>query len=55
MERHSITEEAAFKMLRDHSRTANRKLIDISSAVVDGHRLLPQRPQTASGWPRPAV
>ena len=55
MERHSITEDAAFKMLRDHSRTANRKLIDISSAVVDGHRLLPQRPQTASGWPRPTV
>ena len=54
MERHSITEDAAFKMLRDHSRTANRKLIDISSAVVDGHRLLPQRPQTASG-PRSTV
>ena len=48
MERHSITEDAAFMMLRDHSRAANRKLIDISAAVVDGHRLLPQRPQTAS-------
>jgi hypothetical protein len=27
-------------MLRGHSRTANRKLVDIASAVVDGHPLL---------------
>jgi response regulator NasT len=43
MERHSVNEDAAFGMLRDHSRASNRKLIDIASAVVDGHRLLPKQ------------
>ena len=42
MERHSVDESAAFDMLREHSRSANRKLVDIASAVVDGHRLLPK-------------
>jgi AmiR/NasT family two-component response regulator len=42
MERHSIDEHAAFELLREHSRASNRKLIDIASAVVDGHRLLPK-------------
>jgi AmiR/NasT family two-component response regulator len=46
MERHSVSEEVAFEMLREHSRTANRKLIDLAAAVVDGHRLLPKNPQT---------
>ena len=48
MERHSIDEDAAFEMLRDQSRTANRKLIDLAGAVVDGHRLLPKQPSTSS-------
>jgi AmiR/NasT family two-component response regulator len=46
MERHSIGEEGAFEMLREHSRVGNRKLIDLATAVVDGHRLLPRDPQT---------
>ncbi len=41
MERHSVDEATAFGMLRDHSRAANRK-------VVDGHRLLPRDPQAPS-------
>ena len=45
MERHGIDEQAAFEMLRDHSRTQNRKLIDLATAVVDGHRLLPRQTQ----------
>jgi AmiR/NasT family two-component response regulator len=45
MERHSIDEDAAFQMLRERSRIDNRKLIDLASAVVDGHRLLPKQPQ----------
>jgi response regulator NasT len=45
MERHSIDEQAAFEMLRDQSRRANRKLIDLAGAVVDGHRLLPKQPE----------
>ena len=43
MERHSVDEAAAFEMLREHSRSTNRKLVDIASAVVDGHRLLPKK------------
>jgi AmiR/NasT family two-component response regulator len=46
MERHSISEDGAFEMLREQSRVANRKLIDLAAAVVDGHRLLPKRLQT---------
>ncbi len=44
MERHSIDEKAAFAMLRDRSRSDNRKLSDLAAAVVDGHRLLPKQP-----------
>jgi AmiR/NasT family two-component response regulator len=46
MERHSIDETTAFDMLRDHSRAANRKLVDIASAVVDGHALLPKQTES---------
>jgi AmiR/NasT family two-component response regulator len=45
MERHAIDEATAFAMLREHSRTNNRKLVDIATAVVDGYRLLPKQPQ----------
>ena len=43
MERHSVDDETAFEMLRDQSRSSNRKVIDIASAVVDGHSLLPKQ------------
>jgi AmiR/NasT family two-component response regulator len=45
MERHMIDEARAFEMLREQSRIANRKLIDLATAVVDGHGLLPRHPQ----------
>jgi AmiR/NasT family two-component response regulator len=48
MERHSVDEPTAFDMLREHSRSTNRKLVDVASAVVDGHRLLPKQPQMPS-------
>ena len=44
MERHSVDESAAFEMLREQSRSTNRKLVDVASAVVDGHHLLPKAP-----------
>jgi len=44
MERHSVDEATAFEMLRDQSRASNRKLIDVATAVVDGHGLLPKEP-----------
>ena len=43
MERHSVDDTTAFDMLRHQSRTANRKLVDIAAAVVDGHPLLPKQ------------
>jgi AmiR/NasT family two-component response regulator len=46
MERHSVDETTAFEMLRAHSRAANRRMVDIASAVVDGHSLLPNQSQT---------
>src|SRR5687768_7604250 len=48
MERHSVDEPAAFKMMRDHARSTNRKLVDVATAVVDGHLLLPKQPETSS-------
>src|ERR1700722_3677662 len=44
MERHSIDEDAAFEMLRERSRADNRKLVDLATAVIDGHGLLPKLP-----------
>src|SRR4051794_25293930 len=43
MERHGVDETSAFEMLREHSRADNRKLVDLATAVVDGHRLLPRQ------------
>jgi AmiR/NasT family two-component response regulator len=43
MERHAIDEEEAFRMLRDHSRKTNRKLIDVATAVLDARALLPNK------------
>ena len=60
VERRSIDDATAFEMLREHSRTDNRKLIDLATAIVDGHRLLPRQPdgpfrrRSLTGWrPRP--
>jgi AmiR/NasT family two-component response regulator len=40
MERHSIDDASAFELMRQRSRADNRKLIDLTAAVVDSHRLL---------------
>jgi response regulator NasT len=48
MERHSIDDQQAYELLREHSRINNRKLIDLATAVVDGHPILPGQPR-----PRP--
>ena len=45
MERHDVDDASAFEMLRERSRTDNRKLVDLATAVVDGHRLLPREPR----------
>jgi AmiR/NasT family two-component response regulator len=43
MERHGLDEAEAFEQLRGHSRADNRKLIELATAVVDAHRILPGR------------
>jgi response regulator NasT len=43
MERHSIDDQQAYELLREHSRINNRKLVDLATAIVDGHRLLPKQ------------
>jgi AmiR/NasT family two-component response regulator len=48
MERHGVDEASAFEMLREQARVDNRKLIDLATAVVDGHRLLPRQPDATS-------
>jgi AmiR/NasT family two-component response regulator len=44
MERHSVGERQAFELLRDHSRTSGRRVVEVAQAVLDGHALLPPRP-----------
>ena len=53
MERHSIDEPAAFELLREHARSTNRKLVDVASGVVDGHRLLPKQPHSPASTAGP--
>ena len=45
MERHSIDEEKAFKLLRDQARRSQRKIVDVAEAVLSSHTLLPSGPQ----------
>jgi AmiR/NasT family two-component response regulator len=42
MERHGVDERAAFELLRDHARSASRRVVDVSQAVIGGHALLPR-------------
>ena len=44
MERHGVGERQAFELLRDHSRTTGRRVVDVAQAVLDGHALLPKKP-----------
>jgi response regulator NasT len=47
MERHAVGEQEAFEILRGHSRSTGRKLVDVAEAVVDSHLVLPaNRPET---------
>jgi AmiR/NasT family two-component response regulator len=40
MERHDIDERMAFQQLREHARSNNRTVVDVASAVTEGHALL---------------
>ena len=43
MERHGVSEREAFELLRDHSRAAGRRVVEVAQSVLDGHALLPKR------------
>jgi AmiR/NasT family two-component response regulator len=49
MERHAVDEAAAFEMLRGQSRESNRRVIDLATAVDDGHVLLSRAPRAVPG------
>ena len=40
MERHGLDDRAAFDRLRTHARSNNRTVVDVASAVCEGHPLL---------------
>ena len=40
MARHAVTADKSFEMLRQHSQTHGRKLIDVAEAIVESHLLL---------------
>jgi len=48
MERHSLTDQRAFELIRDHSQHNGRKVFDIAQAILDSHLLL-SPPMVASG------
>ena len=41
MERHSIPEQDAFQLLRQHSQRTGRRLVEVAQAVTTSHLLLP--------------
>jgi AmiR/NasT family two-component response regulator len=43
MERHRVDDGAAFELLRTNARASNRKVVDLATAVAEGHALLPGR------------
>jgi AmiR/NasT family two-component response regulator len=40
MNRHAISADRAFEMLRDHSQHSGRKLADVAAAIIDSHLFL---------------
>jgi ANTAR domain len=40
MERHSLDEQQAFQLLREHARRTNRKVVDVARSILDSHQLL---------------
>lgn len=46
MERHSLTDQQGFELLRNHSQRTGRKLYDIATAILDSHLLLAPRSAT---------
>jgi len=44
MERHSVDEDRAYAMLRDHARAHNLRVNDLAASIMATHTLLPKSP-----------
>jgi response regulator NasT len=43
MERHGVSEDAAFSLMRNEARNSNQRVVDVADAILGGHSLLPPR------------
>jgi AmiR/NasT family two-component response regulator len=43
MERHGVSEDDAFSLLRNEARNSNQRVVDVAEAILGGHSLLPPR------------
>lgn len=50
MERHDLSEQEAFSMLRDHARSSSRKVVDVAQSVVESRSLLPGKQPQLEWW-----
>jgi response regulator NasT len=55
MERHSIDEQQAFNMLRDHARRTQRKLVDVAESVTSSRGLLANTAGASGGEAAPSI
>ncbi len=51
MERHSLTDQQSFELLRAHSQRSGRKLYDLAAAILDSHLLLAAPRPAPTGSP----
>ena len=40
MERHALDEQQSFRLLREHARRTNRKVVDVAASILESHQLL---------------
>lgn len=48
MERHSLDEQQAFRLLREHARRTNRKVVDVAGSILESHQLLSKGEESAA-------
>ena len=48
MERHSLDEQQAFRLLREHARRTNRKVVDVAGSILESHQLLSKGAEPAA-------
>lgn len=48
MERHALDEQQAFRLLREHARRTNRKVVDVAASILESHRLLSKGEEPAA-------